>query len=114
MCSVPSITSPLFWLVYFTYDRPRGLPPYWYPVNLAVEILASHDKAGNDYVTNSCFSIWLLLEFDDTGSTRTAVGLVLDLGTRHLADCGEQLNKILVAGGPREVANVDQVAGFTP
>jgi hypothetical protein len=53
-----------------------------------------------------------LLELNNTGSTRPTVGLILNLSTCDLANCGEQLDKILVAGGPRQVANVDQVAGL--
>ena len=52
----------------------------------------------------------MLLELDDTSSTRAAVGLVLNLSTRNLSDCGEELNEILVAGRPGQVADVDQVA----
>lgn len=60
--------------------------------------------------TDGCLSIWLLLELDNTGSTRAAVRLVLNLGAVDLANCSKKLNKILVAGGPRQVTDVDQVA----
>jgi len=33
--SVPSIASPPLWFVYLTNVKPRGRPPYWYPVNFA-------------------------------------------------------------------------------
>jgi type IV secretory pathway VirJ component len=46
-------------------------------------------------------------ELDDTGATRATVGLVLNLRALDLADGGEQLDQILVAGAPGKVANVD-------
>jgi hypothetical protein len=49
----------------------------------------------------------LRAEFDHAGAARATVGLVLDLGTLDLADGGEQLDQILVAGAPGEVADVD-------
>jgi hypothetical protein len=44
------------------------------------------------------FSVFLLLELNDTGSTRATVRLVLDLSALDLADSGEELDEVLVAG----------------
>ena len=63
--------------------------------------------------TNGSFSVCTLLKFDDTSATRSAVGLILDLSTRYLANRSEKLNQVLVAGGPRQVADIDEVTGFT-
>jgi hypothetical protein len=52
----------------------------------------------------------LLLKLDNTSSTRATVGLVLDLGAFDLTDRREELDKILVAGRPWQVAHVDDVA----
>jgi hypothetical protein len=46
-------------------------------------------------------------ELDNAGAARATVRLVLDLGTLDLADSGEQLDQVFVAGAPRKVANVD-------
>jgi hypothetical protein len=46
-------------------------------------------------------------ELDDTGTTRATVGLVLDFSTLDLADGGEELDQVLVAGAPGQVADVD-------
>jgi hypothetical protein len=51
--------------------------------------------------------IILRTELDHTGAARATVGLVLDFGTLDLADSGEQLDQVLVAGAPGEVADVD-------
>ena len=40
------------------------------------------------------------IEANDTGSAGTSVWLVLNLGLLDLSDGGEELDKILVAGGP--------------
>ena len=40
------------------------------------------------------------VEANDTGSARTSVWLVLNLGLLDLSDGGEELDEILVAGGP--------------
>jgi len=58
-------------------------------------------------------SILVLLELDHAGSARATVGLVLDLSTLNLADRGEQLYKVFVAGRPRQVADVNRVAGLS-
>jgi hypothetical protein len=49
----------------------------------------------------------LRTELDDTGATRATVGLVLNLRALDLADGSEELDQVLVAGAPGEVANVD-------
>jgi hypothetical protein len=64
-------------------------------------------------LTDCCFSVTVLLELNDTGSTRPTVWLVLDLGALDLTDCGEQLDQVLIAGRPRQVAHVDDVAGLS-
>lgn len=38
------------------------------------------------------------VETNNTSAARTSIGLVLDLGLLNLADCGEELNEILIAG----------------
>lgn len=43
------------------------------------------------------------VETNNTSAARTSIGLILDLGLLNLADCGEELNEILVAGGPRQL-----------
>ena len=64
-------------------------------------------------LTDRCLGISSLGELNDTGSARATVGLILNLGTLDLANRGEELDKILVASRPREVANVDGVAGLS-
>jgi hypothetical protein len=46
-------------------------------------------------------------ELDNTGAAGATVVLVLDLGTLNLTDSSEELDEVLVAGAPREVADVD-------
>jgi hypothetical protein len=64
-------------------------------------------------LTNRGVSVLLLLELDDTSSTRAAVRLVLNLSALDLADSGEELDEILVTGWPWQVADVDGVAGLS-
>lgn len=40
------------------------------------------------------------VEADNTSAAGTATGLILDFGLLHLADGGEELNQIVVAGRP--------------
>jgi hypothetical protein len=51
--------------------------------------------------------IVLRAELDHTGTARATVGLVLNLRALDLADGGEELDQVLVAGAPGEVADVD-------
>lgn len=43
------------------------------------------------------------VEANNTSAARASVWLVLNLGLLNLADCGEELNKILIAGRPRQL-----------
>jgi hypothetical protein len=60
--------------------------------------------------TDSSVSIALDGELNDTASTRTAIGLVLNFSALDLSDGGEEFDKILVAGTPRQVFDVDELA----
>jgi len=53
---------------------------------------------------NGSCSVVLVVEFDNTGSTRTSVGLVLNLRALDFANGCEKLNQILVAGGPGKLS----------
>lgn len=44
------------------------------------------------------------VEADNTSAARTSVWLVLNLGLLNLADCGKELDEILIAGRPRQLA----------
>lgn len=44
-----------------------------------------------------------IVEADHSATTRSTAGLVLDLGLLDLADGGEQLDEVFIAGGPREL-----------
>jgi hypothetical protein len=44
-----------------------------------------------------------IVEADHSAATRSAAGLVLDLGLFDLADGREQLDEIFIASGPREL-----------
>lgn len=46
------------------------------------------------------------VESNDTRTTRPAARLVLDLSLLNLADCGEELHKIVVASRPRQLFQV--------
>ena len=46
-------------------------------------------------------------ELDNTGTAGATVGLVLDLGALDLADSSEELDQVLVAGAPGQIADVD-------
>jgi hypothetical protein len=54
-------------------------------------------------LTDRRLSVGLLFELDNTSSTGATVRLVLDLGTFDLPDCGEELDKIFIASGPRKL-----------
>lgn len=43
------------------------------------------------------------VEANNTSAARTSIGLILNLGLLNLADCGEELNEILIAGRPRQL-----------
>lgn len=43
------------------------------------------------------------VEADNTSAARTSVGLILNLSLLNLADRGEELNEILIAGRPRQL-----------
>lgn len=53
--------------------------------------------------TDGSFSNVCVFKLDHTRATRAAIGLVLNLGTVDLSDRREQINEILVAGGPRQL-----------
>jgi hypothetical protein len=53
--------------------------------------------------TDSRLGIGLLLKLDNAGPTRAAIGLILNFSTLDLADRGEKLDKIFIAGGPRKL-----------
>ena len=57
-------------------------------------------------LTDSSAGIFYAAELDNTGSARAAVGLVLNLGTLDLANGGEELDQILVAGRPGQLQRV--------
>ena len=61
-------------------------------------------------LTDSSLGVSLRIELDYTSTARTAIGLILDLSTLDGANRGEKLNKIIVAGRPGKVTDVDQVA----
>lgn len=44
-----------------------------------------------------------VVETNDAGATRASIWLVLNLGLLNLADRGEELNEILIAGRPRQL-----------
>jgi hypothetical protein len=50
------------------------------------------------------------IELDDTSALGAAVGLVLDLGLLDGADRGEEIDEILIAGGPGELIHVSVVS----
>ena len=79
-------------------------------MNLAVECISHRHLLKGIRLTNRGLGIFLLLELNDTGSTRAAVGLILDLSALNFANGREELYKILVAGRPGQVADVDGVA----
>ena len=54
----------------------------------------------------------LRAELHNTRACRATVRLVLDLGALDLADGGEELNKILVAGAPWQLNNVSVGTGY--
>lgn len=54
-------------------------------------------------LSDGSFSVIGTVKFHHTCTTRSSVGFVLDLGTLDLSDGGEQLDKIIVAGGPWEL-----------
>lgn len=80
-------------------------------MNLAVDVLATIRQVdlvgtwGYQRTDRGLRSLGAI-EFDNTSATRTAVGLVLDLGTLDLADSGEEVNQILIAGRPRKLQSV--------
>jgi hypothetical protein len=43
------------------------------------------------------------VEANNTSAARTSIGLILNLGLLNLADCGEELNEILIAGRPGQL-----------
>lgn len=43
------------------------------------------------------------VEADNTSAARTSIGLILNLSLLNLADRGEELNEILIAGRPRQL-----------
>lgn len=51
-------------------------------------------------------SVLLIGELDYTGAARASIWLVLNLGALDLADGGEELNHVLVAGAPRQLSLV--------
>lgn len=51
-------------------------------------------------LTNRSLCVLCSIKLDNTGTTGASVRLVLDLSTLDLANCREQLDEILVAGGP--------------
>lgn len=60
--------------------------------------------------TDCSLCILASVKLDDTGSTRAAVWLVLYLSLLHWTDGCEEVDKVLVAGRPWKVANVDDWA----
>ena len=56
---------------------------------------------------NRSLSVLLGAELDNTGTAGATVGLILDLCALDLTDSSEQLDEVLVAGAPGQVANVD-------
>ncbi len=73
--------------------RPRGRPPYWYPVNLAKErqhVLAIQESQISR--TDGSLCIFASVEFHNTGTTRAAIGLVLNLRTLDRPNGGEELH----------------------
>lgn len=60
-------------------------------------------------LTDSSAGIIYAAKLDNTGSARATVGLVLDLGTLHLANSGEELDQILVAGRPGQLQHVSNL-----
>lgn len=59
---------------------------------------------------DGCFGSVRGVEFDHTGPARAAIEFVLDLGPLNLSDRGEEIDKVLVARGPREL-NVGSASG---
>lgn len=55
-------------------------------------------------LTNCGLSSVRTVEFNHTRAAGTTVGLVLDFGLFDLADGGEEINQILIAGGPRKLS----------
>lgn len=43
------------------------------------------------------------VEANYAAAARAAAGLVLNLGLLHPADCGKELNEVIVASGPRKL-----------
>jgi hypothetical protein len=54
-------------------------------------------------LTDSSAGIIYAAKLDNTGSARATIGLVLDLGTLDLANGGEELDQIFVAGRPGQL-----------
>jgi hypothetical protein len=53
--------------------------------------------------TNASFSSVRRIELNNTSAAGAAMGFILDFGPLNLADGGEQIDKILVASGPRQL-----------
>ena len=55
--------------------------------------------------TNGCLCCVCGIELDDASTAGAAIGLVLDLGTVDLANGGEQINQVIVAGRPGQLSS---------
>lgn len=53
--------------------------------------------------TDSSFSSVRTVELNHTGATGATIGLILNFGAINLADGGEQVDEVLVAGRPGQL-----------
>lgn len=52
---------------------------------------------------DSSFSVVCRIKFDNTCTTGTSIGLVLDFSSFNFSDCRKEFDKVIVAGGPWEL-----------
>jgi hypothetical protein len=76
-------------------------------VNLAATVSTDRDVKGR---TNRSLGTLRAFELDHSRSARAAARLVLDLGSLDGSDGREEIDEVLVAGGPRQVLDEDDGA----
>lgn len=62
------------------------------------------------YHTDRSLGVLSAVELNNTSAPRAAIRLVLNLRTLNLPDGVEQLNKVIVAGGPRKLQKSEQIS----
>jgi hypothetical protein len=74
-------------------------------VPLAIYLYDHESKA----LTNSSLSTLWAIERNNTGSSGTTIGFVLDLGAFDLSNGSEEFHQILIASRPRKLGGVSKV-----